>query len=56
MAIALVWTIINNNKWRHIMQIIICVVEIYGGWMTFAPGMSRFGGISERIFRLELGD
>ena len=23
--------------WRHALQIVICVAELYGGWMTFAP-------------------
>lgn len=27
-----------RKPWRHPMQILICVAELYGGWMTFAPG------------------
>lgn len=26
-----------KTKWRHPLQIIICVSELYGGWMTFCP-------------------
>jgi hypothetical protein len=26
-----------KTKWRHPLQIVICVSELYGGWMTFAP-------------------
>lgn len=26
-----------KTKWRHPLQIVICVCELYGGWMTFAP-------------------
>jgi hypothetical protein len=37
MALAIVWAIITNNKWRHPLQLIICVCELYGGWMTFGP-------------------
>lgn len=42
LAILLVWTILNNNKWRHPLQIIISVCELYGGWMTFGPGTALF--------------
>jgi hypothetical protein len=32
-----------RKPWRHPMQILICVAELYGGWMTFAPGtMHRY--------------
>jgi hypothetical protein len=30
--------IVQRKSWRHPLQIIICVAELYGGWMTFAPG------------------
>jgi hypothetical protein len=26
-----------KTAWRHPLQIIICVSELYGGWMTFCP-------------------
>jgi len=26
-----------KTSWRHPLQIIICVSELYGGWMTFCP-------------------
>ena len=32
----------NKSAWRHPLQIIICVAELYGGWMTFAPGVINF--------------
>lgn len=38
LALVIAWTIITNNKYRHPLQLIICVAEIYGGWMTFGPG------------------
>lgn len=28
----------KRSSWRHALQIVICVAELYGGWMTFAPG------------------
>lgn len=34
-----VYGVVNKSTWRHPLQIIICVAELYGGWMTFAPGM-----------------
>lgn len=44
MAIFLVWAILNNSKWRHPLQIIICTMELYGGWMTFGPGTEPCSG------------
>lgn len=38
LALVIAWAIITNNKYRHPLQLIICVAEIYGGWMTFGPG------------------
>jgi hypothetical protein len=26
-----------KTSWRHPLQMIICVAELYGGWMTFCP-------------------
>lgn len=27
----------SKSSWRHPLQIIVCVSELYGGWMTFCP-------------------
>jgi len=32
-----IYGVINRTSWRHMNQIVICVAEIYGGWMTFCP-------------------
>jgi hypothetical protein len=31
------WALASNKPYRHALQIVICVAELYGGWMTFAP-------------------
>lgn len=31
------YAIKKNKPWRHALQLVICVSELYGGWMTFAP-------------------
>ena len=36
-----VYGILKRCSWRHSLQIIICVAELYGGWMTFAPGKQQ---------------
>lgn len=33
-----IYGVIKRSSWRHVLQVIICVAELYGGWMTFAPG------------------
>ena len=38
LCLAQIYGVINRSSWRHPLQIIICVAELYGGWMTFAPG------------------
>jgi hypothetical protein len=35
-----IYGILKRSSWRHPLQMIICVSELYGGWMTFAPGKS----------------
>jgi hypothetical protein len=37
LCIVLIAAIIGNKPYRHFIQIILCVCELYGGWMTFAP-------------------
>jgi len=32
-----VYAIMKKKAYRHLVQIIICVCELYGGWMTFCP-------------------
>ena len=27
----------RRRPWRHVLQVIVCVSELYGGWMTFCP-------------------
>jgi hypothetical protein len=29
--------IFRRSPWRHVLQLVVCVSELYGGWMTFAP-------------------
>ncbi|EDV25797.1 uncharacterized protein TRIADDRAFT_24579 [Trichoplax adhaerens] len=36
-CIWLIYAIVNNKHYRHFLQITLCVCELYGGWMTFAP-------------------
>lgn len=38
LCLLMVYGVIYRSGWRHPLQIIICVCELYGGWMTFAPG------------------
>jgi hypothetical protein len=37
LCLAQIYGVIARTNWRHPLQIIICVCELYGGWMTFAP-------------------
>ncbi|XP_070539028.1 emopamil-binding protein-like [Ptychodera flava] len=37
LAVLLVYAIIKNKFYRHFVQITLCVCELYGGFMTFAP-------------------
>ncbi len=38
LCIVQIYGLIKRSNWRHVLQVIICVAELYGGWMTFAPG------------------
>ena len=31
------FAVYRSKPYRHALQIVICVAELYGGWMTFAP-------------------
>ncbi|CAL1541373.1 unnamed protein product [Lymnaea stagnalis] len=33
----LIWCILTKQYYRHFFQIVLCVCELYGGWMTFCP-------------------
>ncbi|CAD5125058.1 unnamed protein product [Dimorphilus gyrociliatus] len=37
MCLVLVYAIVKNKHYRHFLQVVLCVGEIYGGWMTFVP-------------------
>jgi hypothetical protein len=37
LCILLAIAIVNRKPWRHFVQVFLCVMELYGGWMTFCP-------------------
>ncbi|OWF40562.1 emopamil-binding protein-like [Mizuhopecten yessoensis] len=37
LALLLCYAILRDRPYRHFVQIILCVCELYGGWMTFCP-------------------
>ncbi|CAG8674080.1 12648_t:CDS:2 [Cetraspora pellucida] len=37
LAIYVLYLLINNNASRHYWQIVLCVCEVYGCWITFCP-------------------
>ncbi|OWA52890.1 putative Emopamil-binding protein-like [Hypsibius exemplaris] len=37
LALVLAYAIVKRKSYRHFVQIVLCVCELYGGWMTFAP-------------------
>jgi hypothetical protein len=37
LCLFMIYGVLKRASWRHPLQIIICVAELYGGWMTFAP-------------------
>ncbi|XP_055352177.1 emopamil-binding protein-like [Paramacrobiotus metropolitanus] len=37
LALILAYAIIKRRSYRHFVQIVLSVCELYGGWMTFAP-------------------
>jgi len=36
-ALLMVYGIVNKAAWRHLLCVIVCVIELIGGWYTFAP-------------------
>lgn len=37
LCLVLIYAIIARRFYRHYVQIVLCVCELYGGWMTFCP-------------------
>lgn len=37
----------KRSSWRYVLQVVISVAELYGGWMTFAPGRRSLLFISQ---------
>ncbi|XP_064393875.1 emopamil-binding protein-like [Halichondria panicea] len=37
LCLLLVYAIFNNKAYRHYVQVVLQVCELYGGWMTFCP-------------------
>jgi len=33
----LVYAQVKNKPYRHFLQVVLCVSELYGGWITFGP-------------------
>jgi hypothetical protein len=36
-ALFMVYAILNKTSWRHLLCVVVCVIELIGGWYTFAP-------------------
>ncbi|XP_048747235.2 emopamil-binding protein-like [Ostrea edulis] len=37
LAVWLIYIVLKKKPYRHFIQIVLCVCELYGGWMTFCP-------------------
>lgn len=37
LALLLCYAIVKDRPYRHFVQIVLCVCELYGGWITFCP-------------------
>lgn len=37
LALVLIYAIVKEKYYRHFVQIVLCVCELYGCWMTFFP-------------------
>ncbi|KAL2770247.1 emopamil-binding protein-like isoform 1 [Daubentonia madagascariensis] len=37
LALFLIYAIVKEKHYQHFLQIILCVCELYGSWMTFVP-------------------
>jgi hypothetical protein len=53
-----IYGILTRKPFRHVLQVVICVCELYGGWMTFAPewveGSPNLDGSSFSLFWIYL--
>ncbi|XP_008323634.1 emopamil-binding protein-like [Cynoglossus semilaevis] len=36
-GIFLIYAVLTQKFYRHYLQVVLCVCELYGGWMTFCP-------------------
>lgn len=36
-ALLCAYGVYTRAEWRHFWQLVLCVGELYGGWMTFGP-------------------
>jgi hypothetical protein len=36
-CLLLIYAIVKRKAWRHPLQLVLCVGELYGGWITFGP-------------------
>ncbi|KJE94073.1 ebpl protein [Capsaspora owczarzaki ATCC 30864] len=37
LCVVIMWAMVYNKPYRHYLQVVLCVCELYGGWMTFCP-------------------
>ncbi|CAM9301458.1 unnamed protein product [Discosporangium mesarthrocarpum] len=37
LSLVIVWAILARKPFRHVLQAVVCTMELYGCWMTFAP-------------------
>ncbi|ESP04941.1 hypothetical protein LOTGIDRAFT_211745 [Lottia gigantea] len=37
LCLVLIYAIVKDRSYRHFVQVVLCVCELYGGWMTFCP-------------------
>ncbi|KAJ8310662.1 hypothetical protein KUTeg_012527 [Tegillarca granosa] len=37
LCLLVIYAIVKDKFYRHYLQIVLCVCELYGGWMTFCP-------------------
>lgn len=36
-ALGMIYAMYTRAAWRHVLQLVLCTAELYGGWLTFAP-------------------
>ena len=37
LALAALWALARRRPWFHLAVVCLCVMELYGGWLTFGP-------------------